>query len=229
MENKQKYPRTFHLPYSEKKGDDDKTLENDDCFYNMHVIVLEKLDGENTSLYGDYMHARSLDSLIDDEGRRWVETFMKVRQSHFINDMVILGENMFYKHTVEYDDLESYFYGFSIRTNQLFLDWALTTRVFKKMDIKHPKVIYKGIYDKDAILEAFRDYDDSKNNRCEGFVVRNSDIFRMPNFSSNVAKFVKSSFVLPDQHWRHAPKIINKNINNLNPWEILHIQDTKTY
>lgn len=229
MENKQKYPRTFHLPYSEKKGHDDKILEDEDCFYNIDVIVLEKLDGENTSLYGDSMHARSLDSRLDDEGRHWVEQFMKLRQQYFHNDMVIMGENMFYKHTVEYDDLESYFYGFAVRTNQLFLQWSLTKRIFDTMDIKHPKVIYDGIYNKDAILEAFQKYDDSKNNRCEGFVVRNKEMFRMVNFSSNVAKFVKSSFEISDKHWRHAPKIINKNIKNLNPWEILHTQDTKTY
>lgn len=58
-----KYPRTYHLPFSEGFTSDDKVLENDDIFHNKEVVVTVKMDGENTTIYptGEY-HARSLDS-----------------------------------------------------------------------------------------------------------------------------------------------------------------------
>lgn len=33
-----KYPRTYHLPYSQSKTDDDKTLPNDDQFKGMEKL-----------------------------------------------------------------------------------------------------------------------------------------------------------------------------------------------
>lgn len=42
-----KYPRTYHLPYSEGTTNDDKKLESDEYFRGKYVIITEKLDGEN--------------------------------------------------------------------------------------------------------------------------------------------------------------------------------------
>ena len=56
-----KYPRTYHLPWSIGTSDD-KTLKEDKQFLGKRVIVSIKMDGENTSIYNDKMHARSIDS-----------------------------------------------------------------------------------------------------------------------------------------------------------------------
>ena len=61
-----KYPRTFHLPYSPQRGEGDKVLPSDDIFRGKPVVVTEKMDGENTTLYADYLHARSIDSDWDE-------------------------------------------------------------------------------------------------------------------------------------------------------------------
>lgn len=63
MQTKVKYPRTFHLPYSLTLTDDDKRLESDGHFKLFdEVVVTEKMDGENTTVYQDgRIHARSLD------------------------------------------------------------------------------------------------------------------------------------------------------------------------
>jgi hypothetical protein len=57
-----KYPRTYHLPNSPGRTDDDRVLHDTSCFQGKRVIITEKRDGENTSLYTDYVHARSVDS-----------------------------------------------------------------------------------------------------------------------------------------------------------------------
>lgn len=63
MEIKKKYPRTYHLSFSEALQSDDKLIESLDGFMGKEVSVSLKMDGENTTLYPDeQMHARSLDS-----------------------------------------------------------------------------------------------------------------------------------------------------------------------
>ena len=68
-----KYPRTLHVPWSIGVTSDDRVLQNMDGFETQEVIVLEKLDGENTSLYKDAIHARSLSS-GHNPSRTWVKT-----------------------------------------------------------------------------------------------------------------------------------------------------------
>jgi len=59
---KYKYPRTYHFPWSPGLINDDKMLQDVNCFEGKIVIITEKMDGENTTMYHDYIHARSLDS-----------------------------------------------------------------------------------------------------------------------------------------------------------------------
>ena len=66
-----KYPRTPHLSFSPGVGGDDIKLDSHKIFANCQVVVTEKLNGENTSLYPEYIHARSLDSRYH-PSRAWI-------------------------------------------------------------------------------------------------------------------------------------------------------------
>ena len=59
-----KYPRTWHLPDSPNRGaDGDHVYPDYSSFEGHEVVVTEKLDGENTTIYADgHTHARSLSS-----------------------------------------------------------------------------------------------------------------------------------------------------------------------
>ena len=100
-----KYPRTFHLPYSQRKGDDDKVWPSDELFRGMDVVVTEKMDGENTTVYADYLHARSIDSDWD-ESKRWLDRMRQLIAPDIPAGWRICGENLFYKHTIPYRDLD---------------------------------------------------------------------------------------------------------------------------
>lgn len=104
-----KYPRTFHLTYSPKKGEDDKVLDSDDYFLGREVVVTEKMDGENTTLYKDYLHARSIDSEWD-ESKRWLDRLRILNLPGLPEGWRICGENLFYKHSIKYRELETLFY-----------------------------------------------------------------------------------------------------------------------
>lgn len=95
--NRFKYPRTFHLPYSLKKGDDDKVLATDEAFVGKHVVVTEKLDGENTTLYPDYLHARSIDSDWD-ESKRWLDRLRALIAPDIPNGWRICGKLILQTH-----------------------------------------------------------------------------------------------------------------------------------
>ena len=127
MENRIKYPRSWHLPYSEKPSSDDKTHVEDSHFKGKEVVVTIKMDGENTTIYNDYIHARSLDSTIDSEDRRWIDALRLSKiEGNIPKTFRICGENLFYKHTCHYDDLESMFYVFSIWDGETCLSWEDT-------------------------------------------------------------------------------------------------------
>lgn len=221
-----KYPRTFHLPYSPKRGSDDKVLIDDSDFEGKYIVVLEKMDGENTTIYTNHLHARSVDS-VKDESHRWLERFQNfiIPQLNQLSNWRICGENMFYKHTVSYQDLESVFLGYSIwlenqnQESNYSLSWHATKAIFDKIGISYPTIIYEGVYDKKAILEKFEEYRNQKNRQVEGFVIRLESSFLYQDFSKSVAKYVCDDFeITTNKHWRYEAKTLNQLRNNQNVW-----------
>lgn len=221
MNTKVKYPRSWHCYFSEKLGRDDKIQENDDHFIGKQVVVSIKMDGENTTIYNDHIHARSLNSNIDSEDRRWIDALRKSKIENNIPDSYrICGENLFYKHTVYYDDLKSMFYVFSIWDNVVCLSWEETKLWCGLLDLEHVPIIYEGEYNREIIINEFNKYIKTNNN-VEGFVVRLSDEFNINDFEKSLNKYVRNTFEIPDNHWKYSKKTLNKLIGGKNPWEII--------
>ena len=220
MKNRQKYPRSWHLPYSEKSTSDDKKHADDSHFLGKEVVVTIKMDGENTTIYNDHIHARSLNSIVDSEDRRWIDHLRKSKiEGNIPETYRICGENLFYKHTCYYDNLKSMFYVFSIWDNDTCLSWDSTKAWCDMLGLEMVPTIYEGLYKRDVILKKFNEYMDSNKN-TEGFVVRLSEEFNISDFDHSLNKFVKKSFEIPDQHWRYSQKTMNKIIGDKNPWTI---------
>lgn len=106
-----KYPRSYHLPWSEGKTKDDRTIPDCSQFEGKEVVVTVKLDGENTSIYPDYIHARSIDGR-NHWSRSWVKNLQGRIGYQLDQGWRICGENLYAKHSIKYDDLEDYFYVF---------------------------------------------------------------------------------------------------------------------
>jgi hypothetical protein len=196
-----KYPRTPHLPWSSGTKDD-RILRNDSHLVGKEVVVTLKMDGENTTMYNDKIHARSLDS-ESHPSQSWVKQFHAKIASNLTEDDRICGENMFAKHTVAYDNLESYFYGFSWWSGETCHAWDVTTCLFELLDIPHPTVIYDGIYDAEKIKKAFEQYPTH-----EGYVLRLKSSFTREMFGDSVGKYVKPEFKQAvndsNKHWKQG-------------------------
>jgi hypothetical protein len=146
-----KYPRTYHLPWSENRTPDDRTLINMNNFINKQVVVTTKMDGESTSMYRDHIHARSLDSR-NHPSRNWVKGFWSKISHDIPEGWRICGENLYAVHSIQYQDLPSYFLGFSIWDQQnICLDWATTLEWFELLGITPVRELYRGTYDENII------------------------------------------------------------------------------
>nr|WP_086939170.1 RNA ligase family protein [Thaumasiovibrio occultus] len=199
-----KYPRTPHLPWSRKSTSDDLICHDTSRFDGKRVIVTEKMDGENTSLYPDGSHARSLDSLHH-PSRDWVKRFHAAIAHDIPAGWRVCGENVYARHSVSYENLHSYFYGFSIWDNHnTCLSWDDTLEWFALLGITAPTVLFDGLWDEATIRNITID-----TERSEGYVVRLADAFDYVHFTHSVAKWVRKGHVQTDTHWMHAEIVPN--------------------
>ena len=217
MTTKYKYPRTLHLPFSPGATSDDKKLSEDQTkenFHGKHVTITEKLDGECTTIACDYTHARSLDS-AHHPSRDWVKKFQSEIGHNIPEGWRICGENMFAQHSISYDNLDSYFYGFSIwNENNVCLSSQETKLWFELLGIQHVPIISEEVNFgnwEDSLFDLSRSI--VKQGK-EGLVMRLSSEFHYSDFHKNVAKYVRANHVKTDQHWSHQQIIPNKLKNN---------------
>lgn len=194
-----KYARTPHLPWSPGSTNDDKVLDNVDHFIGKEVIVTLKMDGENTTVYKDYMHARSLDSR-GHISRDWLKAEAP-KWRHLIPDgWRVCGENLYAQHTIHYENLLSYFYIFSVwDQNNVAVTWDETVEWCHEFNMPHVPILYRGQFNEDALRGLCYNYFDG--NEMEGFVVRLTNSFPYNDFSSSIAKYVRPNHVQTDEHW----------------------------
>lgn len=214
-----KYPRTFHVPFSPGVNKDDRTLDCWVSFMGKRVIVTEKLDGENTSLYTNKFHARSVDS-SDHPSRTWIKMFHASICGDIPYGLRVCGENLYAKHSIHYPDLKTYFYGFSVWEGLKCLSWEESVEWMELLGITPVPVLYDGPFDEKILKKIYPRL--SKGREAEGWVMRVADEFSYREFKHSIAKFVRANHVNSDAHWRHgAPIIPNGLSNGINPFSLI--------
>lgn len=196
---KYKYSRTYHFDFSLGATSDDKTLKSIEHFKGKNVIVTEKMDGENSNIYNDYYHPRSL----TDDGhpsRNWLKGYAASFQYMIPKGYRVCGENLYAKHSIFYDQLKSYFYAFSVWDENECLSWNETVEFLNELNVFHAPVLYEGVFDYDTIKRIFLNMDHEKH---EGIVCRLADGFDYKDFSISVAKAVRKNHVRSNEHWKN--------------------------
>lgn len=197
---KTKYPRTPHLPWSEGRTSDDKVLNSLDCFTGKLLVMTVKMDGENTTMSKDSVHARSLDS-VTHESRTWVKNLWSQIRFDIPEGWRICGENLYAKHSIGYSNLESYFHVFSIwNEKNECLSWEDTKEWCELLGLKLVRVIAQG-FDITARVYLHGKFMDEESSTQEGYVIRNINSFPYDLFNQNVAKYVRANHVQTDSHW----------------------------
>lgn len=208
-----KYPRTYHLDWSpglqndDRRQEDYSVLKTDPC----GIVVSVKMDGENTNLYSDRCHARSIDSK-DHPSRHYVKGLWGSIKHLIPEGWRVCGENLFAKHSIHYDNLSSYFQVFSVwNSENICLDYGTTLEVCKELGLQHVSVIYEGSWDEVLLVNL---HNQPELEGHEGYVIRCYQSFKYEDFNKNVVKYVRKNHVQTDQHWMNQKVTPNKLKND---------------
>ncbi len=206
-----KYPRTNHLPWSKGLNEDDRVLSDLSSFIGERVIVTRKMDGEQTNMYRDHYHARSVES-AHHESQGWCKNFWSQICGDIPEGWRVCGENLFAKHSIAYHDLPSYFMGFGIWTDRnVCLSWDETVEWFDLLGVTPVPVLFDGIFDLNQIKSLYNDKDWETD---EGYVIRVAREFSYGEFRSVVGKFVRAGHVQTAKHWKHGQRVEKNGLAN---------------
>ena len=193
-----KYPRTYHLPWSPGMHDDDRIHTTITQWEGREIVVTMKMDGENTTLYPDYIHARSINS-GGHPSRAWVKAF-HARMAHDIPlGWRVCGENLYATHSIHYETLPSYFLGFALYDERnICLSWDETTEWFTLLGVTPVATLYRGIFDRGVLQRVEKELDYAQD---EGYVLRVTDGFHYKDHRLYVGKLVRPNHIQTVKHW----------------------------
>lgn len=201
-----KYNKTYHLPWSNPSSDD-KIADDITCLIGREIVITEKLDGENTGMKNEGVYARSHGTFTTSAWSREVRQLhlMKVKDNLDENTF-IFGENMEGIHSIEYTNLDSYFYMFGIRDNLVWLSWDEIEEYSYLLGIPTVPVLFRGIVNSEKelrdLVEGLVKYQSKLGGDIEGVVVRISDRFDDDDFKKSLQKWVRKNHVKTiDKHW----------------------------
>ena len=212
-----KYPRTFHLPFSPGATSDDKRMYpgwfEDLYIGNKELVLTEKLDGENIHMNQRGVFARSdgaetrkpwSRNLWENDGLYW-----KVKQ--FLSpEETIYGENLFGIHSIIYDELPEYFHLFAAKEGERWFSWEEVEEMAVILGVRTVPVLWKGKFASESLLQQkileLMSKPSTYGKEKEGIVVRTADEFwtteeGMNSFPFHVWKYVRPNHVQTDQHW----------------------------
>lgn len=211
MENQYKYPRTFHLWFSLGTSSEDRLWTKEETlsvFEGKEVVVTEKIDGENSSLYRHRMHVRSLDSRTH-PSQNWLRQLHASIAHDIPEGWRLCGENVYAQHSIRYDQLTTFFYVFAIYNDKnVCLSWDDTKSYCELLGLQTVPELYRGVWDEDKVRACWTGKSKFGPDQ-EGYVVRIAEEFpypvsekgSMPLFKT-VGKFVREKHVQTDDHWR---------------------------
>lgn len=201
-----KYNKTYHLPWSNPSSDD-KIADDITCLIGREIVITEKLDGENTGMKNEGVYARSHGTFTTSAWSREVRQLhlMKVKDNLDENTF-IFGENMEGIHSIEYTNLDSYFYMFGIRDNLVWLSWDEIEEYSYLLGIPTVPVLFRGIVNSEKelrdLVEGLVKNQSKLGGDIEGVVVRVSDRFDDDDFKKSLQKWVRKNHVKTiDKHW----------------------------
>lgn len=206
-----KYPRTYHLPFSEGLTNDDRKVDDDwwEHLKDKTLILSEKLDGENQSVYKNGVYARSHSAPTTNPwSRNMTERggiYDQIKNLLSDNEGVY-GENMYGIHSIKYNKLPSYFFMFAVRNNERWYSWNEVVEMSEILNIPTVPILEKRVFSSPEDLEntilSYMKKGSKYGDTIEGVVVRNADSFLLDDFSKNVVKYVRKNHVQTDEHWK---------------------------
>ena len=108
-DGKSNYPKTPHLPFSPGVNSDDTRISDCEHLLTAEVVVTEKLDGGNCCLKAGQVFGRTHSQPASHESFSAVKELAATFMSE-LGDLQLFGENMQAVHSIEYGNLQGFFY-----------------------------------------------------------------------------------------------------------------------
>lgn len=210
-----KFPRISHFPFSPQvvagQAREDRVAALDwDHYLRKHgYVVMEKMDGSNVCLTREGVYPRG-SGVLAPETFDWLKA-KHAEMGHLLHSALrIYGENMYAVHSIEYKNLENYFYVFAVYDTE-YRKWYSPVKVATvAADLEFGSSI-KSVNRVPKTEDFERDFEreyrvrttrnDEYRSDMEGFVVwANTDI-PAHMFSKMVFKWVRQGHVQTDEHW----------------------------
>ena len=184
---------------------DDRVIKDLSLLTGSRVVITEKMDGENTTIYRDNIHARG-GGYSSHPSRSWMRGFHAQIKFLIPDGWRVCGENLYAKHSIHYQNLPHYFLAFSVwDQDNICLSWEETTEFLAQIGILPVPVLAIGSYQES--LEKVTEIDETTT---EGYVIRVADRFDYTDFDRSVVKWVRKNHVQTDDHWLN--QAVTKNI-----------------
>lgn len=201
-----KYPRTYHFPFSPGSTNDDRISTDISKLIGVEIVITEKLDGENCSFSPSGVYARSHAAFTTSAWSKEVRMLHSLMNSWIDEDQMIFGENMEGIHSIEYSNLESYFYLFGSRRGTTWESWdEVEVSLSFFLDVPTVPVLFRGVVNTEAelknLVETLVAQPSVIGGETEGCVARVVRSFEDEEFGEVVLKWVRKGHVRSDQHW----------------------------
>lgn len=212
-----KYGRTYHFPFSPGTTSDGRFNYTywEDILKFRTLLFTEKLDGENNCLSSRGVFARSHAAPTTSAWTNQLRERWQLIKSD-LGDLELFGENLYAIHSIEYKNIEDYFFVFAARIKDVWLSWDEIVFYAKLFDFPTVPVLDKqevkdltqdslekriiALAQEDSVFGAL---DSLTGLGCtrEGVVCRNMDEFTTSDFQHSVFKYVRKGHVKTDIHW----------------------------
>eukprot|EP00811_Abedinium_folium_P000231 NODE_1020_length_2648_cov_5.422451.p1 GENE.NODE_1020_length_2648_cov_5.422451~~NODE_1020_length_2648_cov_5.422451.p1 ORF type:complete len:741 (-),score=238.33 NODE_1020_length_2648_cov_5.422451:322-2544(-) len=206
---KDNYPSTPHLPFSPGVNPDDICLADCQDLLHNEVVVTEKLDGGNCCIKGGQIYART-------HGQPATHaSFSAVKQlaqsfggEQELEGVDLFGENMQAVHSIEYGNLQAFFYVFAARRRGVWLAWDDVVALATRLELPVVPLLFRGSFESPQQLQHCLEQWAQECSAVgaavtpEGFVVRRAESFGAAAFAGCIAKFVRASHIQTGDAWR---------------------------
>ena len=210
-----KYPRTYHLPWSEGATNDDKISKDVSYILNRKILISEKLDGSNCCLTRDNCFARSHSGPASHESFDIAKAFHSTIKFDIPDNILMFIEHCYAKHSIFYSNLKSYYNIitlFDLHRNMWlsFDDIQLYSEVFQ---IPTVPILYSGVVSSEKelyeICSSLMKVPSVYGPEREGVVIRVADEFSNDDFYRCVLKQVRKDHVTTSEHWKNQRIVKN--------------------
>jgi hypothetical protein len=211
----EKYPRTFHLPWSPGATNDDKIAKDVSSLVGIPITITEKVDGSNACMEKNNCFSRSHSgppTHASFDGLKALHASLK----YLIPEGVqLFGEWCYALHSISYDRLPSYFLLFNVyyTATKEWASWDEVSMYADELEFHTVPVLYRGIINNIQelrdITEQLAQEPSQLGTLREGIVIRASDTFNGSDFSKYVMKWVRANHVQTSEHWKNQEIVKN--------------------